>query len=109
MVLVRRLGAGLLSLVFLGAGHGCVTLNRKAPASECPMPPISDARIRQIGYAAAREYEPALPKEPPADVRVGRSGCNYFYTEVYDEKEVGSFLTVLIAPDGRVLGVAPGL
>lgn len=98
----------LLGLISLATYAGCVSTPQHTDTG-CPGSTLTEARIREIGYAAARSYEPRLPKDPPAEERVVRDGCSYIYTAIFSERTIGSFITVLIDSDGRVLGVAPGL
>lgn len=86
----------------------CLPSAPRGQGPRCPEPALTEARVREIGYAAARSHFKDLPNVP-AEVRLKQSGCKFAYMEIYDESIIGAFVTVLISSDGRVLAVAPGL
>lgn len=85
----------------------CLSSTRRGQEHECSKSTLTDAQVREIGAAAIRSHFKDIPK--PIEVRVARSGCNHAYMEIYDDRVIGDFVTVLISPDGKILGVAPGL
>jgi hypothetical protein len=103
-----------LAVLAVGCCHSVrepsIQVSETAPVSlDCPGPELPEAKVREIGAATVRARNPGLRASANSNARVARDGCNYVYLEVFDPKIVGAFVTVVIAPDGRVLDVIPGL